>query len=61
MRADSRRRFAGRPGGGARLRFLQGLIQGRHPAPPFSKATGIYLAEAQENRVVFKGIRRTPS
>jgi uncharacterized protein (TIGR00369 family) len=37
------------------LRFLQGLIEGRHPAPPFSKATGIYLAEAQENRVVFKG------
>ncbi len=37
------------------LSFLRGLIDGRHPAPPFSRATGIYLAEAEENRVVFKG------
>ena len=37
------------------LSFLQVLIAGRHPAPPFSRATGIYLMEAEENRVVFKG------
>lgn len=37
------------------LLFLQGMIDGRHPAPPFSKTTGIYLVEAEENRVVFKG------
>lgn len=42
----------------AGLAFLRGLVEGRHPAPPFSQTTGIFLAEAEENRVVFKG---TPS
>ncbi|MFL4996052.1 MAG: PaaI family thioesterase, partial [Microvirga sp.] len=37
------------------LLFLRGMITGRHPAPPFSKTTGIYLVEAEENRVVFRG------
>jgi uncharacterized protein (TIGR00369 family) len=37
------------------LSFLRGLIDGRHPAPPFSAATGIYLDEADEGRVVFAG------
>jgi uncharacterized protein (TIGR00369 family) len=37
------------------LLFLRGMIEGRHPAPPFSKATGIYLVQAEENRVVFRG------
>jgi uncharacterized protein (TIGR00369 family) len=31
------------------------MLEGRHPAPPFSKATGIYLVEAGESRVVFRG------
>jgi len=38
------------------LSFLRGLIEGRHPAPPFSKATGVYLVEAEEGRVIFKGL-----
>ncbi|HET8727670.1 MAG TPA: PaaI family thioesterase [Alphaproteobacteria bacterium] len=38
------------------LAFLRGMIEGRHPAPPFSKATGILLVEAEESRVVFKGV-----
>jgi uncharacterized protein (TIGR00369 family) len=38
------------------LSFLQGLIQRRHPAPPFAKSTGIHLVEAEENRAVFKGV-----
>ena len=37
------------------LDFLRGLISSRHPAPPFSRSTGIYLVEAEENRVVFRG------
>ena len=42
----------------AGLSFLRGLIDGRHPAPPFSQTTGAYLVEAEPNRVVFRG---TPS
>lgn len=38
------------------LRFLQGLLDGRLPAPPFSQSTGIYLTEAAESRVTFKGV-----
>jgi uncharacterized protein (TIGR00369 family) len=38
------------------LSFLRALIEGRHPAPPFSKTTGIYLMEAEPDRVVFKGL-----
>jgi uncharacterized protein (TIGR00369 family) len=37
------------------LSFLRGLLEGRHPAPPFSHTTGIYLVEARENQVVFRG------
>ena len=37
------------------LSFLRGLIEGRHPAPPFSQATGIHLTEADPERVVFRG------
>ncbi|HEX2555511.1 MAG TPA: PaaI family thioesterase [Microvirga sp.] len=38
------------------LAFLRGLIDGRHPAPPFSRSTGIWLTEADEGRAVFAGI-----
>ena len=38
------------------LLFLQGLMAGRHPAPPFSRATGILLTEAEAGRVVFTGV-----
>ena len=37
------------------LAFLRGLIAGRHPAPPFSQTTGVYLTEADPERVVFRG------
>jgi uncharacterized protein (TIGR00369 family) len=46
-----RETLTGEPG----LAFLRGLIDGRHPAPPFSKSTDIYLTEAEEGRVVFTG------
>lgn len=44
--------------GGTGLAFLQGLLDGRHPPPPFSRTTGIYLASVAAGRVVFTG---TPS
>jgi uncharacterized protein (TIGR00369 family) len=47
----SRDVLVGEPG----LAFLRGLIEGRHPAPPFSKTTGIYLVEVHENKVTFRG------
>jgi uncharacterized protein (TIGR00369 family) len=37
------------------LDFLRGLMEGRHPAPPFSRTTRTYLVETEEGRVVFKG------
>jgi uncharacterized protein (TIGR00369 family) len=37
------------------LDFLRGLMEERHPAPPFSRTTRTYLVEAEEGRVVFKG------
>lgn len=40
------------------LSFLQGMIAGRHPGPPFAAEMGFDLAEAEEGRVVFVG---TPS
>jgi uncharacterized protein (TIGR00369 family) len=43
---------------GTGLAFVQGLLAGDHPPPPFSRATGIYLREVAEGRVVFAG---TPS
>ena len=41
---------------GTGLAFLQALIDGVHPAPPFSQTTGIYLVEVAEGRVLFKGL-----
>jgi uncharacterized protein (TIGR00369 family) len=38
------------------LAFLQGLIDGLHPPPPFSRATGIYLRSVAEGRAVFDGV-----
>ena len=37
------------------LELLQGLIDGRHPAPPFAATTGCYLSEVSEGRAVFIG------
>ncbi|HEY0352190.1 MAG TPA: PaaI family thioesterase [Enterovirga sp.] len=47
----SREALAGESG----LDFLRGLMEGRHPAPPFSRTTRTYLVETEEGRVVFKG------
>jgi uncharacterized protein (TIGR00369 family) len=47
----SREALAGESG----LEFLRGLIDGRHPAPPFSRTTRTYLVVAEEGRVLFKG------
>jgi uncharacterized protein (TIGR00369 family) len=47
----SREALAGESG----LDFLRGLMEGRHPAPPFSRTTRTYLVEAEEGRVIFKG------
>ena len=41
---------------GTGLAFLHGLLDGDHPPPPFSRATGIYLREAAEGRVIFAGM-----
>ena len=38
------------------LAFLQGLLDGDYPPPPFSRATGIYLREVAEGRVIFAGM-----
>ena len=38
------------------LAFLRGMIEGRHPAPPFARSTGIWLTEADEGRAVFAGL-----
>ena len=38
--------------------FLRGIIEGRHPGPPFADAMDFDLAEVEEGRVVFVG---TPS
>ena len=40
---------------GTGLAFLQALLDGDHPPPPFSRATGIYLREIAEGRVIFAG------
>ncbi len=40
------------------LDFLLGMMDMRHPWPPFSRTTGILLASAEKGRVVFEG---TPS
>ena len=38
------------------LAFLRAMIEGRHPAPPFARSTGIWLTEADEGRAVFAGL-----
>lgn len=38
------------------LELLRGLIDGRHPAPPFAVTTGCFLTEVEEGRAVFKGV-----
>ena len=38
------------------LSFLQGLLDGAYPAPPFSRTAGIVLTEASDRRVVFRGV-----
>ena len=40
------------------LAFLQRLINGSHPAPPFAEVTDIWIVEAERGRVVFAA---TPS
>ena len=37
------------------LEFLRGMIEGRHPPPPFALTTRCILAEAEEGRAVFRG------
>ena len=43
---------------GTGLAFLQGLLDGDHPPPPCSRATGIYLREVADGRVIFAGLPR---
>ncbi|KUL97078.1 hypothetical protein DK26_03930 [Bosea sp. WAO] len=35
--------------------FLRGILEGRHPGPPFADAMDFDLAEVEEGRVVFVG------
>ena len=37
------------------LDFLRGLIEGRHPAPPFADSMGCWLRDAEEGRALFEG------
>lgn len=37
------------------LSFLRGIVEGRHPAPPFAVTSRMILTEAEEGRVVFEG------
>ncbi len=37
------------------LAFLRGMLEGRHPAPPFTQSTNVYIVLAEEGRVVFEG------
>ncbi len=38
------------------LSFLRGMVEGRHPAPPFAVSMGFDLVEVEEGRVVFVGM-----
>lgn len=38
------------------LELLQGMVEGRYPAPPIGRQLHFGLAEAELNRVVFKGM-----
>lgn len=35
--------------------LLQGLVEGRHPAPPFAATMDCHLVEVDDGRAVFKG------
>ncbi len=37
------------------LDFLRGMIDGRHPSPPFALATHLRAVEVEEGRIVFEG------
>lgn len=37
------------------LELLRGMLDGRHPPPPFALTTSCLLHEVEEGRVVFKG------
>jgi uncharacterized protein (TIGR00369 family) len=37
------------------LAFLRGLLEGRHPAPPFARSTIVSLTHVEEGRVIFEG------
>ncbi|MCX7326197.1 MAG: hypothetical protein NTZ14_17635 [Hyphomicrobiales bacterium] len=41
-----------------RLSFLRGMIERRHPAPPFAQSMDVTLTVAEDTFVVFEG---TPS
>jgi uncharacterized protein (TIGR00369 family) len=45
-------------GGMSGVAFLRGMLDQTYPAPPFTQATDIWLAEAETGRVVFEA---TPS
>ena len=38
------------------LEMLRGLLDGRHPVPPFAATTGCRLTEIEDGRAVFKGV-----
>lgn len=37
------------------LSFLKGMIEGRHPAPPFARTTNMTFREVEEGRILFEG------
>lgn len=37
------------------LEFMQGILEGRHPAPPISQTLGYKLHLVEEGRVIFRG------
>jgi uncharacterized protein (TIGR00369 family) len=38
------------------LDFLQGVIDGRHPAPPIAETLGFLLVSVEKGRAVFEGV-----
>jgi len=38
------------------LAFLQAMINGEHPAPPFAETSNIWLSVAEHGRVVFEAV-----
>lgn len=37
------------------LSFLKGMLDGRHPSPPFARTTNMLGTEVEEGRIVFEG------